>query len=153
MHPAVPIATQFLTEHTHRIVGLLEQRQQQNYGLRLAAMLQEVISHTTAAITEKQIEAILLLTKQTHGDFAKNLDHYMAEREKYTSEYLATKDLLLRAEITRHIKNIDHQMNAIRSDMEALHNFSANLIRICGEAGLDFVRDLSVPYTAPRQIG
>src|SRR5580704_18642715 len=146
MHPAIPLAHQFLTEHTHSLTQFLQHRSELNYGLRLAGMLKEVISGTTEDITKNQIEAILLLTKQTHDDFQKNLAHYMAEREKYSSKYFDTDNLILQAELTRHISNIDHQEKTIRSDMEELHHFSANLIRICGEAGLKFVQDLSLPY-------
>lgn len=154
MHPAIPVAGQFLAEHTHRLLGVLEQRQQQKHGLRLAAMLKEVISDTRAAITEKQIEVVSLLTRQTQEEFQKNLAHYMSEREKFSNRYLdnATSDAM-RLEIDGHIIHIDDQMKAIRRDMDALTRFCANFARICGEAGFKFVQDLSVPYTTPTSLG
>jgi hypothetical protein len=153
IHPAVPIAAQFLAEHTASIVQVLEHRAELSHATGLARMLQQIITQTTASITEKQIEAILSLTQQTHQALNSNLNHYMREQEKFTSQYLATTDLILRAEMTRHITNIDHQMRAIRRDLQALHRFSAQIITICGDAGLKFVRDLAVPYTAPKLVG
>jgi len=150
MHPAIPLATQVMSEHTATLVQFLEKRAELGYGLQLAGMLRQVISQTTASITEKQIEAILMLTRQTHEALSNNLEHYMVEREKFSGQYLNTTDPLSRAEMTAHINNIDDRMKAIRRDMEALHHFSAQIISICGEAGLNFVQQLSIPYSQLR---
>ena len=153
MHPAIPLATRFLCEHTGTMVQLLEKRSELGHGIQLARMLQQVISYTTATVTEKQIEAILSLTRQTHQALATNLEHYMGEQKNFNGLYLTTTDPLLRAELTAHITNLDNQMGAIRRDMQVLQRFSTRFITICGEAGLKFVRDLSLPYTVPKKIG
>jgi hypothetical protein len=152
MHPAIPLAADFISQHTAPMLQVLERRSELSYGLGLARLLHQVITQTTTLVTQKQIEAILSLTRQTHEALAMNLNHYMKEQEKFNAQHLATTDPLLRAEITARTTNIDDQMASIRRDMEALHRFSANIINVCGEAGLKFVHELSVPYTTSLKI-
>ena len=153
MHPAIALAGQVMTEHTSTLMQFLEKRAELNHGIQLAGMLKQVTSQTTASITEKQIEAVLSLTREAHQALNKNLNDYMDERKKFSGQYLTSTDPLFRAEMTAEIDNIDDRMKAIRREMEALHRFSAEIITILGQAGLDFVRDLAVPYSELRRIG
>lgn len=153
MHPAIPIATQFLSEHTGGIVQLLEHRSDLNYGIRLAEMLQQVIMRSTA-ITQMQIEAILTLTRQTHDDFSKNLRHYEGQHAEVAREHRAAEQPRMKAKIQSHLRNLETQMSAIRHDMAELTHFSATLITSCAGAGMTFTRDLSIPYhTELKRIG
>ncbi len=147
MHPAIPLAHQFLSAHTQTISNLLEQGQELSHARRLAKMLQTLITETTASVTVKQVEAIVELTKLAHGDLSRNLMHYQEEQTKYSAKFLDTEDNTRRLELTRHIRRIDVQMKTVRADMERLHRFSTQLIFVCGEAGLTFVRDLAIPST------
>jgi len=82
MNPGIPLAAaQYLNEHTGALIELLEQRANLDHGLQLAGMLKQLIGQTTSTITEKQIEAILVLTRQTHESLNNNLNHYMGQRE------------------------------------------------------------------------
>jgi hypothetical protein len=153
MHPALPMAAQLISEHATSLISMFQHRAELRHATRLAEMLQEIIFSTTHSITEKQIEAILSLTKQNFGMLDKNLTYYMEQQAKFNEQYLATTDLLLRAGLKSNIIDIDHAMMDIRRDMEALHRFSTQLIVICGDAGLRFTQELSMPHTALKRIG
>lgn len=147
MHPAIPIAAEIIKEHTAAVVQLLEHRADLNYGLQLAQILQQVITRANT-ITEKQIESVLVLTRQTHDDFSDNLKHYMEQHAHFTRQRFATTDPRAWADIKAQLDNLDDRMTAIRQDMAELHHFSSSLIASCGAAGLAFTRDLSIPYHA-----
>lgn len=143
MLPALPVAN-LISENISAVVPLLQQHMEIGHSLQLSRMLQEVITDTTGAITKTQIEAILLLTKQTHDSLAANLQHYMAEQAKYSDQARTSTEPLFRQEMKRHITNIDFQMKHIRRAMEALQRFSSKMISGCGGAGLQFAHDVAI---------
>ncbi len=153
MHPAaLSMASDVMCQHTGRVVELLEHHAHLSHGRELAKMLQQVIKGGNE-ITKQHMESILLLTQQNHAALNKNLDHYIQEQKEFNRKHRDTTDVLLRAEMTSHAANIDDQMKTVRRDMEALHQFSVQMLAMCAEAGLSFTKDMSVPYTAPQIIG
>jgi hypothetical protein len=142
MLPALPIAN-LVAENMAAVMPLLQQHMELSHNLRLAGMIKEITSQTTAAITERQLEAVLTLAKQCHDSLDANLQHYMAEQAKYSDLARSSADPMLRQEMGRHVTNIDFQMKRVRRDMETLQRFSGKLIAACGEMGLRFAHDVA----------